>query len=137
LTASLFHPALHTLYRTTDIRDHRSRVCRAFDARQVCPSSEWGVVAPAEVDRYPLSALSAAAPTAGSAVPQKPPEFARLHLHCPGLPSASPNPSPGSSACTPCQLMNDPSWHPSCFSSPPVSSDENVRVFRSWNCSFF
>jgi hypothetical protein len=101
----------NTSHALADIRDHRSWVCRAFDARQVCPSSGWGVVALAEADRYPLSALAAAAPTAGSAAPQKPPEFARLHLHFPGLPSPSPKPSPGSSACTLCQLMNGPSSH--------------------------
>jgi hypothetical protein len=26
--------------------------------------------------------------------------------------------------------MNGPSWHPSGWSSPPVSSDESVRVFH-------
>src|SRR6266478_554939 len=125
------------LSSAADTRDHRSRVCRAFDTRRVCPSSEWGVGAPAEVDSYPLSALAAAAPTAGSAAPQKPPESAHQLLHFPGSLSPSPRPSPGSSACTRCRLMNGPSWHPSGCSSPPVSSDENVRVFHSWNCSSF
>src|SRR5215467_14329676 len=31
--------------------------------------------------------------------------------------------------------MNGPSSHPSGGSTPPVSSDENVRVFRLRNCS--
>src|SRR5467141_1736253 len=44
---------------------------------------------------------------------RKPRDSAHLFLHCPGSPSPAPRPSPDSSACTPCRLMNGPSWHPS------------------------
>jgi hypothetical protein len=37
-------------------------------------------------------------------------EFSRQRLHYPDSPLLSPRPSPGSSACTPCRLMNGPSF---------------------------
>src|SRR5882762_7792193 len=85
--------------------------CRAYETRRVCPSSGSGVVAPAEADRCPLSALAATGPTAGPAALRKPPGSAHRRLHFPGSLSPSPRPSPGSSACTLCRLMNGPSWH--------------------------
>src|SRR5262249_30273374 len=105
------HPVLGYLARST----HRVAITnrQAFDTRLVCPSSGSGVGAPAEVDRCPLSTPDAADPTAGPAVLRRSPDSAHPHLHCPGFPSLSPRPSPGSSACTPCRLMNGPSWHPS------------------------
>jgi transposase len=87
----------------------RSRVCRAFDTRRVCPSSGSGVVEPAEADRCPLSAPAAAAPTAVPAALRRPPDSAHRLLHFPDSLSLSPRPSPGSSACTLCRLMNGPS----------------------------
>src|SRR5215813_9127780 len=85
--------------------------CPACDTRPACPSSEWGVAVPVVVDRRSLSAPGAADPTAGSAVLRNRRESAHRYLHCPGFLSPSPRPSPGSSACKPCQLMNGPSWH--------------------------
>src|SRR5215831_7489693 len=83
--------------------------CRACETHPVYLSSESGVGVLAEVGRCPPSAPDTAGPTAGSAVFRRPPKTAHQFLHFPGSPSLSPRPSSGSSACTPCQLMNGPS----------------------------
>src|ERR1700722_14259671 len=77
------------------------------------PPSGLVPAAPAEADRHPLSVHSATDPAAGPVARRIHPDSARPHLHCPGWPSPPPRPSPGSSADTPCQLMNGPSLHPS------------------------
>src|SRR5271157_3517383 len=80
-----------------------------FGTHRVCPSSGSDVGELAEVDKHPLLALGAADPTVGPAALRRPPESAHPHLHYPGSPLPSPRPSPGSSACTPCRLVNGPS----------------------------
>src|SRR5262249_17489767 len=68
---------------------------------------------PVEAARHPPSVRCAIDPTADPVARRILPDSARPHLHYPGWPLPSPRPSPGSSACTPCQLMNGPSLHPS------------------------
>src|SRR5713101_4101410 len=65
--------------------------------------------APAEVDKCRLSAPAATDPAAVPAALRMLPDSAHLHLRYLGLLSPFPRPSPDSSACTPCQLMNGPS----------------------------
>src|SRR5271170_405811 len=84
-----------------------------FDTHPVSPLLESALAAPVVADRRPRKVPCATDLTDDPVAPQTPPDSVHRLRHCPDSPVPSPRPSPGSSACIPCQLVNGPSLHPS------------------------
>src|SRR5581483_9209267 len=114
---------------------HISSEYPTTETRPVCPPSGSALAAPAAVDRCSVSTPFAVDPTAHRAAQRILPDFAHPLRHCPGWPALAPKRSPDSSADTPCPLTSGPSLLPPGSAIRPVSSHDDVRVFRSRNCS--